>query len=63
MSKSHRKKNRKPLTQNINCLNCNHCIYIGEGDHICDMTNDIVTDDWQPTEDFYQCKGKDFEEI
>lgn len=63
MSKNHRKKNRKPMTKQINCFNCNHCIYIGEGDHICDMTNDIVTDDWQPTEDFYQCEGKDFETL
>ena len=63
MSNSHRKKNRKPLTQNINCYNCNNCTYIGEGDHFCDMTNDVVISEWEPTEDFYQCDGKDFEEI
>ncbi len=43
------------------CFNCSHCIYIGEGDHICDMSNDVIVEDWEPTEDFFQCKGKDFD--
>ena len=25
---------------------CEHCIYIGEGDFICDLRNDIVIQDW-----------------
>lgn len=60
MKKSHRKNNRKPLTDKINCFNCGHCTYIGEGDHICDMSTDVIIADWQPTEYFYQCEGKDF---
>jgi hypothetical protein len=64
MSKNHRKKNRKPLTEHINCHHCEHAVYIGDGDYICDMSNDIIMIDWgTPTEDYYQCDGKDFEEI
>ena len=60
---SKRPKNCKPLTSMINCFNCAHCLYLEEGDHICDMTNEIVIEDWTPADDFYQCKGKDFEII
>lgn len=63
MSRYKRVKNRKPLTDMINCHNCNNCTYIGEGDYICDMTNEVVISDWQPTEDYYSCDGKDFENI
>lgn len=58
---SRRPKNRKPLAEQINCFNCTHCLYIGEGDHICDMTYEIVIEDWTPAEDYYKCEGKDFE--
>ena len=60
---SKREKKCKPLTQNVNCFNCNNCTYVGDGDHICDMTLDLVIVEWEPTEDFYICNGKDFEEI
>ncbi len=46
-----------------NCYNCNNCEYVGEGGYMCSMSNDIVIEDWQPTEDFNSCKGKDFEDI
>ena len=46
-----------------NCYNCNHCVYVGEGGYICDMSTDVVIDFWEPTEGFNSCKGKDFENI
>lgn len=27
---------------------CENCIYIGEGDFICDLVQDIVINDWIP---------------
>ena len=62
MSKDKRVKNRNPL-ERTNCFNCNNCTYIAEGDHICDMDNEFVISDWEPTEHFYHCEGKDFEKI
>ena len=44
------------------CFECDHCLYIGEGDHICDVNNEVITSDWEPTEKFYCCGGKEFEE-
>jgi len=29
---------------------CPHCLYIGEGDSVCDLVMEIVLDDWIPTE-------------
>ena len=58
-----RRHRRKHPELNRNCYNCNHCQYIGEGDYICDMSNDIVIADWQPSEDYNSCKGKEFENI
>ena len=31
---------------------CNHCIYIGEGDFICALANELVIVDWVPV---YAC--------
>lgn len=31
---------------------CPNCQYIGEGDSICEVTQEIVLEDWEPTEDF-----------
>ena len=45
------------------CQNCEHCIYLCEGDFICDMDEPtLIMEDWQPTEDYYNCGGVDFEE-
>lgn len=58
-----KKKKRKHSENNRNCYNCNNCTYIGEGGYLCCMNNDIVIEDWQPTEDFNSCNGKEFEQI
>ena len=56
-----RKREPKPMTERINCFNCSHCMYIGEGDYLCDVTQDVVISNWTPAEDFYACGGKDFD--
>ena len=56
-----RVKNRKPCTTMINCFNCEHCTYVGEGGYMCDMTTEIVIDEFiMPTEEFFSCEGKEF---
>ena len=61
MSKHKRKKHDMELH---NCFNCGHCIYIGEGGYICGMSNEVIIDEFiMPTEEFYQCDGKDYQEL
>ena len=41
---------------------CDHCMYLGEGDFMCDLHEDdpdkvLVISDWEPTENFMQCKN------
>jgi hypothetical protein len=31
---------------------CVNCIYIGEGDSMCDITHKILLSDWMPTDDY-----------
>ena len=54
---------KKKYDKGHKCYQCDKCIYIGEGGYICDMTADVVIDDWTPTENFYECVGKEFEPI
>ena len=54
------KRRRKNHDAPKKCYLCENCLYIGEGDYICDTNNDIVIKEWQPTEDYYSCKGKCF---
>ena len=54
------KRNHNSIIKNCHC--CDHCVYIGEGGYMCDISNDIVIEDWEPTEDFYICDGKEFEQ-
>ena len=37
---------------------CEHCLYIGEGDFVCDLNDDykIVIEDFEPTEDYLICE-------
>lgn len=40
------------------CLECDNCIYIGEGDYICDDLHEIVIDDFgHPTANWMACKA------
>lgn len=36
---------------------CDECLYIGEGDFLCDKHQTIVVSDWEPTEDYLICMG------
>lgn len=41
------------------CATCEHCVYICEGDYLCEETNHIVyTDYGSPTKYNFKCKGK-----
>lgn len=38
---------------------CDCCMYIGDGDFLCDEHQVIVVEDWSPSEDYMICrKGK-----
>lgn len=41
---------------------CDNCIYVGEGDFICDKYQVAVKSDWMPTKDYLKCKEKKHEE-
>ena len=62
MSKRNRHKHRSNKEQVKCCFECANCQYIGEGDHICDVNMEIIVDEWEPTEMFYHCGGKEFTE-
>lgn len=40
---------------------CDNCIYIGEGDFICDRDDIpfLVVDEWEPTDKYLSCKRKE----
>ena len=55
-------KKHKCKDKNIKCcMNCEHCLPIGEGDHWCDEKMEIVLEDYIPSENYLCCGGKDFE--
>ena len=47
-------KRKKKIKNAVFCepSMCDHCIYIGEGDSMCDVTHEIVLADWMPTDAF-----------
>ena len=55
---SHSKKSKKRKYLN-NCEICEDCIYICEGDFICDKYGYpvLVKEDWCPTEFYSDCKA------
>lgn len=36
---------------------CDDCLYICEGDFLCEKYQEIVVSDWQPTENYLMCGG------
>lgn len=52
----------KPRKKRVFCdpAVCDHCMYICEGDFICDKEAEavIVVSDWEPTEDYLWCQGR-----
>ncbi len=37
---------------------CDCCLYIGEGDFLCDKHMEIVVSDWVPTENYLMCQNQ-----
>lgn len=50
-AKAKKRKNPKPK----DCFTCDSCIYVGEGDHWCDETHEIVIEDFIPNENYLCC--------
>lgn len=46
----------------MKCQNCDNCIPIGEGDHICNMDpTRLVLSDYLPTTDYAWCEEEEME--
>lgn len=45
------------------CITCDHCIYIGEGDYICDADDNpiIVMEEFSPNDNYWHCAGSEWE--
>ena len=57
-----RKKKKQNKIPKI-CVTCAHCVYIGEGDYICDVDEPIIVmEEHCPNENFCYCGGADWEE-
>lgn len=52
-------KPKKQKKQKITCDPgvCDNCMYICEGDFLCDKYEELVVSDWQPTEHYLMCGG------
>lgn len=52
-------KPKKQKKQKLMCdpAVCDDCLYIGEGDFLCEKYQEIVVEDWQPTEHYLMCRG------
>ena len=46
------------------CVSCSHCIYIGEGDYICDAeaTPVLVMEEHCPNDNYWWCYESEWEE-
>jgi len=44
------------------CNTCVNCVYIGEGDFICDYEEPVlIMEDFTPSDDFMYCNGENYE--
>lgn len=60
--KSHKKE--KNARKVVKCCNtCANCIPIGEGDHICDEMQELVLEEYMPTDSYYICGGRYYDEL
>lgn len=56
------------MAKNKSCYNCLHCMYILEGDYICELEMDNQTDlqpvmeQHSPTGHYFWCSGKHWKE-
>ena len=57
-----RKKKKKDKRFSGSCINCDNCVYIGEGDSICTLEDPVlVLEDWESTDEYYYCGGEGYE--
>ncbi|MDE7243673.1 MAG: hypothetical protein K2O18_06830 [Oscillospiraceae bacterium] len=52
--KSNRRKSK--LKKFCDPAVCDCCLYVGEGDFLCDQHMEIVVSDWEPTESYLMCQ-------
>lgn len=50
---------KKTQTKQKNCLYCDSCVPLGEGDHFCNKMNVIVVEEYVPNENFCCCLGEE----
>ena len=50
------------MKKELYCDKCINCIYLGDGDMMCDVNNKMIADDCIPTKNYMWCKGKEYEE-
>lgn len=44
------------------CHDCEQCLYIGDGDSVCELNYKLVIGDWVPTEYYMWCQNKEMQE-
>lgn len=44
------------------CITCSHCIYIGEGDYLCDEHKVIVMEEHAPNDNYDYCNECEWED-
>jgi len=56
-------KKRKPKNKkDKNCMNCSNAVGLEDGGIMCDLNNEVVMDEYQPTDKYTWCNGRMFEE-
>ena len=54
-----RKKKKQQPERICDPAVCDCCLYVGEGDFLCDKHMEIVMSDWEPTENYLMCRRED----
>lgn len=61
-------KKIKIPNENKICINCDNCIYIGDGDYICDSMYDtekntpiLIMEEHTPNDNYWCCNGTEWE--
>lgn len=49
------------MSNSATCETCVRCLYVGEGDFICDELGCLIKEDFSPNDDYFCCGGKNFE--
>lgn len=52
---------KEKRTECLGCFECCKATYIGDGGYMCDVSDEIVIDDFEPTDNYFSCDGKNFQ--